>query len=93
MGFPGGGHKLKETSAERQENLLFYARVAMLGTMCAGIIALAVSVLGFTTPVRALSVSNADELRDVFFSGQPWLVFCKDSHGKMEFLFRFLIER
>eukprot|EP00047_Mylnosiga_fluctuans_P007216 m.251841 g.251841 ORF g.251841 m.251841 type:complete len:422 (-) comp17430_c0_seq1:144-1409(-) len=60
----------------REDQLRLVLRYGLPFVLSLGITALVASYFGFTAPIKELSVSNPNQLKDVFFSGQPWVIAC-----------------
>jgi hypothetical protein len=94
-GFPSrGGRVLGSPSAADKHGKPIRtnaARLQQLKTITAYSVPLIISVavtafllqyFGLSSNIKSLSVANPAQLREVFFSGQPWVVVCVKDDGK-----------
>jgi hypothetical protein len=76
----------EETAFQKSKKRL---SVIFLGILGLGVLQFAWVVYSFfTAPYAKLSVDNIKQLKDVFFSGQPWLVLCNDGATAVHSVFR-----
>jgi hypothetical protein len=76
--------KRPTTAAERQDQLRGILNITIPLTILAAVIAGAVMLIFPNLGnIKYLSVHDSSALREVFFSGQPWVVVCSAKDGKL----------
>lgn len=71
----------RPSAAERQDQLKSLLHVTIPITLLMVVIAGAVLVFYPNLNIKHLSVQDSAALREVFFSGQPWVVACTMKGG------------
>jgi hypothetical protein len=66
----------KPPGASKRGSKAGSSRVAYAAAAAAAVAAVAIYYLFFSTKIGSLKLTNADALKEVFFSGNPWLIEC-----------------